>query len=457
MRARFALQSPPSQDDNSKRFTMTCGLEATFERRMSEHHFTSIDRTHEDDPALAGLRTRMDDMMHARTERMIRQRRRLHATPEPAGSEFATTEFVVEQLREAGLQPRVMPERTGIVVDVDLGARHNTFVAIRAELDCVRVNDDKQVPYASTRPGLCHACGHDVHATIAMNTGQVLHELRPQIAALKPMHNVRLVFQPAEETAIGARQMIQHGAIDHVECILAMHVEPFTPAGRVGLRRGALTVACKLFTFHLRGRGGHSARPFEAIDPILAATSLVDQLYQYCPRVVDARHPTVLTIGSIHAGSAPNAIPDDAVVAGTLRTLREDDLRLIQQRMEEIRAAVAQASGCDIELSFGSYCPATNNDARLVDLVEHSARQAFGHDAVQWIDLPSMGGEDFAFYQELIPGAIIRLGAALRDERKRRPLHSSLFDVDETALTVGGRLMARWALDAAMTFEPGVA
>lgn len=249
--------------------------------------------------------------------------------------------------------------------------------------------------------------------------------------------------------------MIQHGAIDRVECALAMHVEPFMPVGRIGLRRGALTVACKLFTFHLRGRGGHSARPFEAIDPILAATSLIDQLYQYCPRVVDARHPTVLTIGSIRAGSTPNAIPDEAVVAGTLRTLREEDLRVIQQRMEEIRGAVTQASGCDIELSFGSYCPATNNDARLLDFIEQSARDALGTDAVQWIDLPSMGGEDFAFYQELIPGAIIRLGAALRDERKRRPLHSSLFDIDEGALVVGTRLMAQWALDACLHFEAG--
>lgn len=423
---------------------------------MTRHSAITNGRTHGgDDDVLADLHARINASLEARQERMVRQRRRMHATPEPSNHEFATTEFVVEQLREAGLQPRVMPEKTGIIVDLDLGAQRDTFIAIRAELDCVQVDDDKQVPYASTRPGLCHACGHDVHATIAINAVQTLNELKASITDLKPLHNVRVIFQPAEETATGARQMIKHGAIDRVECVLAMHVEPFTPVGKVGLRRGALTVACKLFTFHLRGRGGHSARPFEAIDPILAATSLIDQLYQYCPRVVDARHPTVLTIGSIHAGNAPNAIPDEAVVTGTLRTLREDDLRLIQQRMDEIREAVAQASGCDIELSFGSYCPATNNDSRLIDLIEHAAHATFGDDAAMWIDLPSMGGEDFAFYQELIPGAIIRLGAALRDERKRRPLHSSLFDIDEGALGVGARLMTRWALDAALSFEPG--
>jgi amidohydrolase len=411
------------------------------------------DTRHDGQGAVDQIRARISDLVGARGERMTRQRRRMHATPEPAGAEHGTTEFIAEQLREGGLQPRFMPGNTGLIVDIDLGARRDTFVAIRAELDCVRVNDEKQVPYASTRPGLCHACGHDVHSTMALNAGLALHELREAARALKPNHNVRLMFQPAEETATGARQMIQHGAIDHVECVLAMHVEPFMPVGRVGLRRGALTVACKLFSFTLRGKGGHSARPFEAIDPILAAISLVDQLYQYCPRVVDARHPTVLTIGSIHSGSAPNAIPDDAMITGTLRTLREEDLRLIQQRMDEIRQAVAQASGCDIELSFGSYCPATNNDARLVDLVEGVARDTLGSESVQWIDLPSMGGEDFAFYQELIPGAIIRLGAAVRDERKRRPLHSSLFDVDESVLMVGARLMAQWALDAAMHFD----
>jgi len=416
---------------------------------------------------LAELHRRIDHAIESRHDRMQRQRRRMHAMPEPAGQEHGTTEHVAEQLREAGLEPRIMPGGTGLIADIDLGAGRESYIALRAELDCVPVDDDKQTAYASTKPGLCHACGHDAHSTIVMNTGVVLHDLRAEIATLYaaateaasgsargPLHNLRLIFQPAEETAVGARQMIQHGAIHHVECVLAMHVEPFTPVGRVGLRRGALTVACKLFTFTLRGRGGHSARPFEAIDPILAATSLVDQLYQYCPRVVDARHPTVLTIGSIHAGSAPNAIPDEAVVTGTLRTLREDDLRLIQQRMDVIRQAVAQASGCDIELSFGAYCPATNNDPRLVDLIEAEARATFGSDAVQWIDLPSMGGEDFAFYQELVPGAIIRLGAAMRDERKRRPLHSSLFDIDEGALGVGARLMARWALGAALSFDP---
>ena len=411
---------------------------------------------------MTGLRARLAEIIAARSERMVRQRRRMHATPEPPHAEFATTEFVAEQLREAGLLPHIMPGNTGVMADIDLGGEGDTFIALRAELDCVRVDDDKHAPYASTRPGLCHACGHDAHSTIVLNAGQAINDLKSEISNLKSQgprlqlrHNIRLIFQPAEETAAGARHMIQHGAIDRVDAVLAMHVEPFMPVGHIGLRRGALTVACKLFTITLRGRGGHSARPFEAVDPVIAATSLVDQLYQYCPRVVDARHPAVLTIGSIHAGHAPNAIPDEAVITGTLRTLREQDLQLIQQRMEEVRKGVAQASGCDIDLDFGSYCPATNNDARLLDMVESVALRTLGAESVQWIDLPSMGGEDFAFYQELIPGAIIRLGAALRDERQRRPLHSSHFDIDERALTLGATLMAQWALETAMCFDAG--
>jgi len=398
----------------------------------------------------------VDEIEHAierRREPLVKLRRRLHATPEASGEERSTTALVAECLREIGLSPRVQKDDIGVVVDLDLGAPGGTFVALRSELDCVRVNDDKQVPYASTREGLCHACGHDAHTTINLAVASVLTEIRKTLVRSSFRHNLRLIFQPAEETAVGARSMISQGVLDGVEAIVALHVDPFIEVGRIGVRRGPLTSAFKSFNVAVRGRGGHSARPYEAVDPIPAATNLVGLFYQLAPRSMDSRYPLALTVASIEAGSSINAIPDRAVIGGTLRAARVQDIEAVQKRMEAVAAGIATATGCEIHLEFPHACPATDNDARLVEVFADVAAERFGLEAVEWMEVPSLGGEDFAFYQELIPGAMIRLGTALADSRARRPLHSSRFDIDEAALAVGAKIMTAACLRIAADFD----
>ncbi len=394
----------------------------------------------------------LDESIAQRQDRMVKLRRRIHATPEASGKEHATTALVAELLREGGLEPRIMADGVGVIADIDLGASSEKFIAIRAELDCVNVDDDKQVAYASTRPGLCHACGHDAHSTIALNTALAIHENRAALQNIPFKYNIRALFQPAEETATGARSMIQQGALDRVEAILAVHVEPFIDAGVIGLRKGPLTSACKSFRIQIKGRSGHSARPYQALDPIPAATSLVDLFYQLCPRSMDNRYPLSLTVAAINAGSSFNAIPDEAEIRGTLRTSRVEDLEMVQKKMDAVVAGVAQATGCDISMEFPQYAPPTDNNGALIETMAAAATNFLGPNGVQWLDVPSLGAEDFAFFQEIIPGAIVRLGAGLENKQQRRPLHSSMFDINEAALPIGVKFMTRSALMAAMNF-----
>jgi amidohydrolase len=379
-------------------------------------------------------------------------RRQIHANPEASGHERATTALVAKELREAGLEPRVMRDGIGVVADIDLGARSSEYVALRAELDCVNVDDDKQVSYASKNPGLCHACGHDSHTTIVLAAARAIHHSRSQLQCVELSHNVRIVFQPAEETATGARMMIEQGALDSVRAILAVHVEPFIEAGIIGLRKGPLTSACKSFHIAIKGRSGHTARPYQAIDPIPAAVSIIDLFYQLGPRSMDSRYPLALGVGSVNAGSSFNAIPDEAEIRGTLRTARLEDLDAVQKKMESIVSGIAKATGCEITMDFPQYAPPTNNDPALIDIMADAATGFLGSKGIQWLDVPSLGAEDFAFYQEKIPGAIVRLGAAVPDVKQRRSLHSSMFDIDERALTIGAEFLTRSILVAAKDF-----
>jgi amidohydrolase len=398
-----------------------------------------------DDEALQAL----DDAIDTRQPYLVQTRRQIHACPEPPGKELKTTQLVAEALRQHGLQPRILNDDTGVVVDIDLGAKSNASVALRAELDCVGVEDEKTVAYASKNPGLCHACGHDAHSTIVLGATLALHDQRAMLQSLGLKRNVRAIFQPAEENAAGARSMIEQGALKNVNAILAVHVEPFMEPGVIGLRKGPLTSACKAFRIVITGRGGHSARPHEAVDPIPAATCLISMFYQLAPRSMDNRHPLALTVASINAGSTFNAIPDQAVLAGTLRASRVQDIEAVQQRMMAVIEGVARSTGCDIAVDWPVDAPATNNDGALIDIMAGVATELLGPNAVQWIDVPSLGAEDFAFYQQHISGAIVRLGAAVADPSQRVPLHSSLFDIDERALAIGAKFLARCAIAAA--------
>jgi amidohydrolase len=395
----------------------------------------------------------LDSLLDEIAPRMIALRRHLHAHPDPSGREQPTTRHLVDLLRCEDVTIQPAPDGCGLVADcqsTDLPAG-SVRVAVRADIDALRIQDEKQVAYRSTHDGIMHACGHDAHTAIAYGVTLALSAMQASDAFPWPVY-WRTVFQPAEETATGARQMITHGAMADVARVFALHVDPTRRTGQVGLRAGAMTASCDALELLIHGQGGHAARPHESKDPIAAAAQLISTLYQFIPRTSDSHDAVVLTMGCIRGGQNPNVIPDLVTLQGTLRTLDTTVRNRTIAHITQVARGMAEITGTTIDTNFSASIPSVRNDAELTRLVWHSAEEVVGSDNVQLITRPSMGSEDFACYLEHCPGVMFRLGAA-HDLAAPTPLHTPRFDVDERALVIGARILARAAITAS-PFRP---
>lgn len=385
---------------------------------------------------------------------LVKIRRHLHAHPEPSGEEFETTKFVLHHLREAGLEPRLgrneAGEQVGAMADLTLGhpPPDSPLIAVRCDLDALRMPDEKTVEYASRNPGVAHACGHDAHTAILLglalaSTGSAPGQnQRPGSGGVR----LRLLFQPAEETSEGARWMVEQGALDGVDAVLGYHVDPERPVGRVGVRYGILTANCDEVRMLVEGHGGHAARPHHSVDPVAVAAHLVTTLHEFLPRSVDSRNPSVFTVGRIAGGYASNVIPERVELHGTLRTTDPQSHGLLRTRIEEIGAGLEQSSGARIRVQFPRTLKSVHNDPRIAAALESASQRVLGRENTVLIERPSMGGEDFAVYLEQVPGALLRLGCARPDDAAPPFLHSPIFDLDERALACGVRVLFRTAL-----------
>ncbi len=378
----------------------------------------------------------------------IADRRFLHAHPELSGREIQTTAWIQERLERLGLHVRTSAQQVGCFADLVIGqpSASAPLIVLRADIDALPLQDRKTAAYASATGGVMHACGHDVHTTIVLGVCELLARLSARVPESDvPGARLRVLFQPAEETAEGALWMVEAGALEGAACILGLHVDPTLAQGRVGIRYGVLTACVDEVSLVVSGRGGHAARPQHSSDPLLTAAQLVTTLYQMLPRQADALHPTVFTIGSIHGGSVSNVIPDEVRLDGTLRTTNSAVRTTVMQSMQRICSGLAEASGNSIRLQF--LCPlgSVMNHSMPASAFEAAARQVVGAENVVLIDKPSMGGEDFAVYVERLPGAQFRLGCA--DGVADWPLlHSPCFDIDERAIGHGLKILARAAL-----------
>jgi amidohydrolase len=373
--------------------------------------------------------------------RLSQIRRHLHRNPELSGQEFSTTDYLSKQLTAARVPHRVAAGKCGIITDViespDSGA---PIVAMRADIDALPIKEENNVPYRSKRAGVMHACGHDAHSAILLGTTLALYRARPLPVAW------RSIFQPAEEAGRGACEMVNQGALEGVDAIIGLHVDPNLPVGKVAITPGPRTAFCQDFAIEIGGRGGHGARPHTTADPIAAAAHLITLIYQAVPRQTDARQPVVVTIGMINAGFASNVIPDTASLQGTIRTLNTAVAVQTRETVERLCASVAQAFGAKISPVFERLLPGLVNDAQIAALAAGVAGQLLGPENILRNEPPSMGAEDFADYLPIVPGCMIGLGAKGPD-RKVTPLHTATFDIDETALLIGARLFAAILLE----------
>jgi amidohydrolase len=397
--------------------------------------------------------TRIDEAVDRRFAEMIAMRRQLHAHPEPSGEEFQTSLYLYQLLGDAGFAVSMGPEGRGVAADFPAGAGSPTNgavnqaplrFALRADIDALRIQDQKQTPYRSQREGVMHACGHDAHTAVVFGALSAIAELHSHELLPWPVR-VRGIFQPAEETATGAREMIQAGSLEGVGAIAACHVDPSRKVGRAGFRPGVLTANCDAMTVSIQGRGGHAARPHEASDPIAAAAQFINALYLSIPRVTDSQDAVVVTIGQVTAGHNANVIPDQVELRGTLRTL---DAKVRGQTMGHVRRiadGVGQMCRTTIAVTFAEGTKSVDNNSSVNELLRASAAEVLGRDNLDSIPRPSMGSEDFAFYLDHVPGAMFRLGCAF-PTAPGAGLHTPAFDVDEEALRIGAKILARTAV-----------
>lgn len=381
----------------------------------------------------------LDEIIADATEDLVALRRRIHAHPEPSGAELDTSLLLYQTLDQAGIALRMGPDGCGVLAD-NRSADGRPRVAFRGDIDALLIHEANDVPYRSQRDGVMHACGHDAHAAITAHVALALHRLETSGHAPWPLR-WRAILQPAEETAEGARRMIAAGALEGVASIFALHADPPRPTGEVGLCVGPFTASCNDVTIIVRGRGGHGARPHESRDPIAAAAQLVSSLYQFIPRTTDSFDAVVLSFGRIAGGQNANVIPEEVELNGTLRTL---DTTVLAQTIEQIRQiarGVQEVTATQIDVAVDGGIPSVRNDLSAVQILEEAVATVAGVSA-RIIPRPSMGGEDFACFLDHVSGAMFRLGIAA-DDGLVRPLHTPTFNVNEAALPIGVKILAR--------------
>jgi amidohydrolase len=382
----------------------------------------------------------MLDRIHAiATElapRLIEIRRHLHAHPELSGKEYQTAAYVAGVLSAAGLHAQESIGKTGIVAELTGAGTDDRLLAIRTDMDALPIIERTGLPFSSKNQGVMHACGHDVHTTVGLGTAMILAQLGIEIPG-----KTRFIFQPAEEIAQGATWMVADGVMSGVDGIFSLHVFPSIPAGSVGIRYGALTAAADDLEITILGEAGHGARPHEAVDAIWIASQVVTGLQQAISRTQNPLRPIVLTIGTISGGRAHNIIADRVEMSGTVRSLHPETHELLPAWIEQIVTDICRTYGAKCQVNYRRGVPSVQNDLTLTQILESSARAAWGSDRVQILLEPSLGAEDFSVYLQHAPGTMFRLGVGLADG-KNYPLHHPQFMVDESAIITGVVTMA---------------
>jgi amidohydrolase len=390
--------------------------------------------------AADSIRTEAD----ALAANLVAWRRWLHENPELAFEEVRTSRFVADRLEELGLEPTTGIARTGVAAVLRARDATGAAVLLRADMDALPLEEHGGREYGSKVPGRMHACGHDGHMAMLLGAATLLTRRRDSIS-----RDVVLCFQPAEEGGGGARAMIDAGVLDLAPTgeAYALHLWSPFPAGTLHVRPGPIMAGNDEFTARFLGKGGHGAQPHLAVDPIVAAAQGIVAIQGVVSRSVDPLEPAVVTVGSVHAGTAPNVIPDAAVLEGTMRSFRPEVRQRLRARVREALEGAATGAGCRLDWELREGYPTVVNDARAVERVRSEGARVFGAANVHE-PAPLAAAEDFAYFLERVPGAFVLVGAGNAERGITAPHHSPRFDIDETVLPRGAELLARLALAA---------
>ncbi len=369
---------------------------------------------------------------------LVEIRRTIHMHPELGFEEFETSQLVSEWLERFGLRVERGLAKTGVVGLLE-GSGPGRTVAVRADMDALPLEEANQVAYASKAKGKMHACGHDAHVSILLGVAKFFSSVRGRVKG-----NIKWIFQPAEEGGGGGRVMVEKGVLENpkVDAVFAAHVFPFLSIGKVGIYEREGLAAADRFTIKIIGKGGHAATPHVSKDPILAAGHLITQIHSIVSRNVNPLDSAVVTIGKVSGGTGFNIIPDGVELMGTVRSLNSKVREELKSRVEQTVQGVARSFGMNYRFEFEYGYPVLVNDSEMSKLVAMACSKGVGKENVEVLK-PSMGGEDFAYYLEKVPGSFFRLGCRNEEKGIVHPFHSSLFDIDEEVLPFGVEMFIR--------------
>lgn len=378
------------------------------------------------------MQERIAQLTSAIEQEIIALRRKLHEHPELGFEEYETAKTVAAYLESLGIEVQTGIAKTG-VVGILRGAKPGPVIAMRADMDALPIAEKTGVEYCSRVEGKMHACGHDSHTAILLGTAKVLSELKAELPG-----TIKFIFQPAEEGPGGAMPMIEEGVLEnpHVDAIFGLHVWPEYRTGEIGLSYGVQMASPDQFALKIKGKGGHGSAPHETVDAIVVAAQVITGLQQIVSRKIIPTQPVVLTVGTIKGGYRYNVIADEVEMTGTIRTLDNEVRKQIPELIKEITGGITAAFGASYELEYTYMYPPLFNNRKMAGLVEQVTKNVLGPQSVQIVEKPSMGGEDFAYFLEKVPGAFLFLGCSNSAETEFPP-HNPWFNLDEKAMANG--------------------
>lgn len=382
------------------------------------------------------------ELVQKHAEEMIAIRRHIHQNPELSNEEYQTTELIKEKLTEYGIEIADIGMHTG-VVGLLRGGKPGKTVAIREDIDALPMAELTDVPFKSKVENVCHSCGHDIHTTVLLSVARALAEIKDELNG-----NVMFLFQPAEEKGTGAKQLVEKKfyEVAKPDTFVGLHVSPEYPAGSIGLKKGPANASCDMFYIKVSGKGGHGAHPENCIDPIAISAYVLTQLQTVISRENHPIYPAVMTVGSIHAGKAPNIIPDYVEMSGTLRSLDFDSRVKMQDAIERIVTSCCEAMRGHGEVTWEKGMPPLVNDVDVIDDLAAAAAETIGADHVITVQNPSLGSEDFSYlFPEYAQGAQFRLGSGNdTDPNSRHGLHNSKNVFDDSCIVTGTAVLVQY-------------
>ncbi|MFL0252304.1 M20 family metallopeptidase [Clostridium neuense] len=374
---------------------------------------------------------------------LVSIRRDFHQNPELGFELQRTSGKVKEFLKKEGIE-YIETAKTGICAIIK-GKNTGKTVALRGDMDALPLKDKKLCEYSSKVDGKMHACGHDAHTTILMGAAKLLNSMKDELCG-----NVKLFFEPAEETTGGAQIMISEGALENprVDAVLGLHVSETIDCGKIGIKKGVVNAASNPFQILIKGKGTHGAHPNLGVDPITIACNVVNVIQTIVSREISPTNPSVITIGYIHGGTAGNIVPDEVKIGGIIRTMKSEDREFAKKRLVEVARGVANSMRAEAEVNIEESYPCLYNDDSMYSFMKEEAEELLGKENVIELEEPSLGVESFAYFSMERPSVFYYLG--IKNEKKGiiNPAHGNLFDIDENCLHIGAALQCKAAFEA---------